>query len=788
MPYYQISTQNETVNALASVVVLATGTLSGSQIEKVNNLPTNTTEELASKVDSDPERGLSRNDFDNAYKAKLDNAPADINTALSGKVDADGVKVLSDNNFSNTYKNKLDSIDEGATDDQTGVEIKTLYEAEANTNAFTDTEKTKLSGIDEGATDDQTGAEIEAALDTQLGGTSWKTPGGGGISYQGLWDADTNDPTLADGTGTNGYQYKVGVAGSQDLGSGSISYDIGDILIHNGSIWQKFDQTETVSSVAGKTGNVTLTKSDVGLGSVEDDATADQTGAEIKSLYEAEANTNAYTDTEKSKLATIENSAKADQTDEEIETAYNNQVAQASAGEMAAGTVTDVRRMTPYGIATSFVNYAANKNNTGLNTTNKTVVGAINENKDSIDNISVSGGVDGTYADSAALLGDQGSQTENSIYVIEDYQGYEVQVIKKASSTASSTDYYNWPKFTETYEFTADNTTTTLYAGEFNQTVTGIRIEAASNLSSEETITFLIDGETFLSTQPTIATGDKYSRDVSISDGTWNAYEKMTIQIPNIGTDINVKVTATHDGIPQSIPIPQLNAPTISGISILSGTSVVVNFDDPNTSPNEAEFTIEYDTVDTFDSDPQTTTAVQDATSKQINSLTEDQIYYFRVRADGDGSTSSDSDWSGTSSATPTSSFLFYDFVNTQPWNDETIPNEWIKRYSSNFDANNYLDEVAGGCRFVSDGTIMGMRTDLVLANETTYDVTIIVASHTTGQIKIGTNDDSAGGTINSAGTHNLTLTADSTQYMTILRDLSAAVDMVIESIEINPQ
>ena len=46
---------------------------------------------------------------------------------------------------------------------------------------------------------------------------------------------------------------------------------------------------------------------------VEDGAAADQTGAEIKAAYEAEADTNAYTDAEKSKLAGIE--AGADVTD-----------------------------------------------------------------------------------------------------------------------------------------------------------------------------------------------------------------------------------------------------------------------------------------------------------------------------------------------------------------------------------------------------------------------------------------------------------------------------------------
>jgi len=59
---------------------------------------------------------------------------------------------------------KLDGIEANATADQTGAEIKTAYEAEANTNAFTDAEKTKLSGIETAATADQTGAEIATAI------------------------------------------------------------------------------------------------------------------------------------------------------------------------------------------------------------------------------------------------------------------------------------------------------------------------------------------------------------------------------------------------------------------------------------------------------------------------------------------------------------------------------------------------------------------------------------------------------------------------------------------------
>ena len=59
---------------------------------------------------------------------------------------------------SSSDKTKLDGIEANSTADMTGGEIKTAYEAEADTNAFTDTLKTKLDGI-------ATGAEVNVQSD-----------------------------------------------------------------------------------------------------------------------------------------------------------------------------------------------------------------------------------------------------------------------------------------------------------------------------------------------------------------------------------------------------------------------------------------------------------------------------------------------------------------------------------------------------------------------------------------------------------------------------------------------
>jgi len=97
------------------------------------------------------------------------------------------------------------------------------------------------------------------------------------MEYQGSYNASTNSPTLADGTGSAGDVYRVSVAASRNLGSGSISFEVGDLVIYNGTIWQKADTTDAVTTVAGRTGDVVLAVSDItastslalGVGSIE---------------------------------------------------------------------------------------------------------------------------------------------------------------------------------------------------------------------------------------------------------------------------------------------------------------------------------------------------------------------------------------------------------------------------------------------------------------------------------------------------------------------------------------
>jgi hypothetical protein len=76
---------------------------------------------------------------------------------------------------------KLDGIEVAATADQTGAEIKTAYEAEADTNAFTDAEKTKLGAVAASATN-YADAEVDTHLNTSTA-TSGQYLGWNGSDY-----------------------------------------------------------------------------------------------------------------------------------------------------------------------------------------------------------------------------------------------------------------------------------------------------------------------------------------------------------------------------------------------------------------------------------------------------------------------------------------------------------------------------------------------------------------------------------------------------------------------------
>jgi hypothetical protein len=90
----------------------------------------------------------------------------------------------------------------------------------------------------------------------------------GGLSFLGLWDAATNTPALSNGSGNENEYYVVSVAGTTSI-DGENDWQVKDWAVFTGGQWRKLDNTDIVSSVAGKVGAVTLVANDVGLANVD---------------------------------------------------------------------------------------------------------------------------------------------------------------------------------------------------------------------------------------------------------------------------------------------------------------------------------------------------------------------------------------------------------------------------------------------------------------------------------------------------------------------------------------
>jgi hypothetical protein len=81
----------------------------------------------------------------------------------------------------------------------------------------------------------------------------------GALNYKGTWNASSNTPTLADGTGAKGDYYVVSTAGTQTFGGVQLFFGLGDWIAYNGAVWQRVE-----GGSDGNFANVTLTSTDAG--------------------------------------------------------------------------------------------------------------------------------------------------------------------------------------------------------------------------------------------------------------------------------------------------------------------------------------------------------------------------------------------------------------------------------------------------------------------------------------------------------------------------------------------
>ena len=141
-------------------------------------------------------------------------------------------------------------------------EFRTLETADVN--GLVTALGTKIASTEKGAAN----GVATLGADSKVPASQLPSSVTGAMAYQGSWNANTNSPTIPTASSTyKGHYYVVSVAGSTNV-SGITDWKVGDWIVCNGTAWEKIDNTDSVTSVAGRTGAVTLSASDVGLANV----------------------------------------------------------------------------------------------------------------------------------------------------------------------------------------------------------------------------------------------------------------------------------------------------------------------------------------------------------------------------------------------------------------------------------------------------------------------------------------------------------------------------------------
>jgi hypothetical protein len=204
-----LALKEDLANKSQSITTDATSTVKYPSVKAIKDY---TDTALNNKVDKVAGKGLSTEDYTTAEKAKL----ASIANGAEVNVQADFAQT---NTSSDDFiKNKPNMA---------------LYELKAN------------KGVANGY------APLNSATKIPSQYLSFEA-----VNLLGKWNASTNVPTLANGTGSNGDFYLVEVAGTFN----GVAYSVGDAIVYFSSTgtWEKIGRSDTISSVNGMTGEVIL--------------------------------------------------------------------------------------------------------------------------------------------------------------------------------------------------------------------------------------------------------------------------------------------------------------------------------------------------------------------------------------------------------------------------------------------------------------------------------------------------------------------------------------------------
>lgn len=101
------------------------------------------------------------------------------------------------------------------------------------------------------------------------------------LIFKGLWEASTNTPALADGVGTKGDYYIASDSGSVDFGHGAITFNEGDTVIYDGSIWHRVASGMSRTELVNAIGEATSTQSGLESAADKDKLDGIEAGAEV---------------------------------------------------------------------------------------------------------------------------------------------------------------------------------------------------------------------------------------------------------------------------------------------------------------------------------------------------------------------------------------------------------------------------------------------------------------------------------------------------------------------------
>ncbi len=325
------------------------GLMPSSLVAKLASIETNATADMTgAQIKTAYESQGNTNAFTDAEKSKLANIQANATAGGVSSINgASGAVSLNADSISDASTNhkfvtaaqvaKINSVEDGATRDQNGSEIKALYEGQPNTNVFTDAEKSKLQGLNPNSggavssVNGQTGtvvldksnigldlvdntpdadkqvsnptlAALNGKQNTITGSArsivTSNLPGGNAVITNGSGEIDVSPVTAADllaiqgSAGANFQALFADLYGNRvtrvNNQSGTVTLDADDIPPTNfRRYFEAADATKlfsiepgaevnTVTSVNNKQGAVVVTKGDVSLGNVDNTSDANK--------------------------------------------------------------------------------------------------------------------------------------------------------------------------------------------------------------------------------------------------------------------------------------------------------------------------------------------------------------------------------------------------------------------------------------------------------------------------------------------------------------------------------